>query len=275
MSTRPRTTVMAALTVLVLLALPPGAAGQAACTSDHDSLANACFIGSPDAQGVTLRVALDRFGQTRAYKFQFGPEASTAQIYLGDLWYALEASLWREAAPSAGGSAPQHVSTLQANESRVLQFVRPAGIVERLEPGAYLLLVRAGSEESFTPRRGFTLRVALGPPACATQRDAAGLYQLGLVYEPREPTPSSLMSFSALVNPPYSDLFDFDWQIDGRPMPDADRTTLQLAASDLPAARGEHRVQVTARGVREYPDPDPRFRHVPPTLTVVCTFPAP
>ena len=35
---------------------------------------------------------------------------------------------------------------------------------------------------------------------------------------------------------------------------------------------GQHRVRVMARGVREYPDPDPAFRQLPPTLAVECSF---
>jgi hypothetical protein len=84
------------------------------------------------------------------------------------------------------------------------------------------------------------------------------------------------MSFNAFLSPPYSDLFDFDWRIDGRSIPGNTGLTAQIAVSDLSNVSGnEHNVRVTARGVREYPDPDPRNRHIPPTLAVQCTFHTP
>ena len=133
--------------------------------------------------------------------------------------------------------------------------------------------MRAANPDTFTPQRGFTVRVALGPPACAFQQDSTALYQLSLSYEPQAPTEFSLLSLTAFVTPPYSDLFDFDWQVDGQPVAGRQRETLQLAVGDLAAApNDEHSVRVTARGVRTYPDPDPVGRHVPPTLSVECKF---
>ena len=92
-------------------------------------------------------------------------------------------------------------------------------------------------------------------------------------YEPEIATAFSLLSFNAFLSPPYTDLYDFDWAVDGVSMPDAAGLTLQLPTAELPATVGRrHRARVTARGVREYPDPDPAFRQIPPTLSVECTF---
>ena len=250
--------------------------GQALCHGEYSDFTTACFIGSPDAHGVTLRDGLTYPSQVRAYRFRIEPEMSTAYIYLGDLWYDLEVALWRDPPNEVELGGAQLLAEATAGERRVLQFVRPQLIVEQLPPGGYTLFVRAAHTGSFDPRRGFTLRVALGPPSCATARDPAARYQLALSYQPLQPAAFSLLSFNAYLSPPYSDLFDFEWEIDGRPVPGNLRETLQVALADLPAgAHGEHHVRVMARGVRAYPDPDPAFRHVPPTLSVECSFPAP
>jgi hypothetical protein len=114
-----------------------------------------------------------------------------------------------------------------------------------------------------------------GPAAatCATQRANEGPYQIGIRIEPQQPTPFSLLTFDALLSPAVSDLFEFDWRINGRPMGTGSGQIAQLAARDLPpAADGLHWVSVTARGVRDYPAPDPRFQPVPRSLTVECSF---
>ena len=270
--------------VLVLLALvaglavgrgAPPAAGQAVCEGEYDSFGTACFLGAPDAQGVTVQSTITYAGQVRAYKFRAGPGARAVHLYLGDLWYDLDVDLYRDP-PDETQLGRWFIARSAESGARVIQFQRPEIIAQNLAPGTYTLFVHAGDGQSFDPARPFTVRIALGPPVCATQRDPAGLYQLALAIEPHEPPPTSLMSFNAFVSPPYTDLFDFDWQIDGRPADDVIRETLQVAASNLPEGReGQHRVRVTARGVREYPDHDPRFRQLPPTLSVECTFAGP
>ncbi len=261
---------------VALLGLAPAAParGQVACEGEYDSFTTACFLGAPDAEGVTLRDALVHTEQVRAYKFRVGPGPRAAHLYLGDLWYDLDLYLYRDP-PDEVEIGRWFVARSAESGARVIQFERPEIIVQDLDPGTYTLFVNAGDSRSFDPSHPFTVRLALGPPVCNTAADSATIYQLGLTFEPRQPTAFSLMSFNAFVSPPYTDLFDFDWQLDGRPMPDADRETLQVAAPDLPAVRGDHRIRVTARGVREYPDPDPRYRQIPPTLSVECTFPAP
>jgi hypothetical protein len=263
-----------------LLAL--GGAGQAApgraqvaCEGEYDTFDTACVLGAPDAFGVTLRDALVRADQVRAYQFQVGPDVRTVHLYLGDLWYDMELALYRDP-PDEAEIGRWPIARSAETGSRVIQFERPRIIVEDLQPATYTLFVAAGSGRAFDPRRQYTLRLALGPPACGTTVDTATIYQVALTVEPQSPTPSSLMSFNAFVSPPYSDLFNFEWQLDGQPMADAVHETLQVAASDLPAATGsEHRVRVTARGARPYPDPDPRYRQVPPTLSVECGFAGP
>jgi hypothetical protein len=138
------------------------------------------------------------------------------------------------------------------------------------------VFVHAGDLRTFDPTRAFSVHLALGPPACSTQRDDDGVFQLALTYQPSQPTPFSLLSFNAFLSPPYTDLYDFDWEVDGVTMPEATGLTLQLPVSELSAAAGgQHRARLTARGVRPYPDPDPAFRHVPPTLAVECSFQVP
>jgi hypothetical protein len=266
---------LAAIGLLGVLSTSPAGRTQALCEGEHDTFANACVLGVPDAQGVTLTGAITRAGQVRAYKFRAGPGPAATHLYLGDLWYDLDVSLYRDP-PDEAEIGRWFVSRAATTGRRVLQFERPEVIVQALDPGLYTLFVAAGDERSFDPNRPFTLRLALGPPICATQGDDAGLYRLALSYQPTQPTPQSLLSFNAFLAPPYSDLFDFEWRLNGQPLSDVDRLTMQLAASELPpASGGSHRVSVTARGVREYPDPDPQFRHLPPTLSVDCTFPAP
>jgi hypothetical protein len=255
------------------LAFSPAARGQAMCAPEHDSFASACFLGTPDAQGVTVRDAINSPGQVRAYRFRVGPESAAAYIYLGDLWYDLAVALWRDAPDQVELQRALLLAESRASERRVVQFVQPLLVVQQLEPGTYTVFVQAGNASSFDPSRGFTLRVALGPPVCDMQQDAAGLYQLALAYQPTQPTQFSLMTFNAFLSPPYSDLFDFDWEIDGQAIPGGPRETLQVAALDLGGVAGnEHRVRVTARGTRAYPDPDPQYRQNPPTLSVACTF---
>jgi hypothetical protein len=264
------------LLVVLALALPTPTVvrGQVVCEGEHESFANACFLGAPDAHGVAVQSAIIAAGQVRAYKFRVGPESSAAHLYLGDLWYDLNLALYRDP-PDLTEIGRWFVARSAETGSRVLQFERPEVIVQDLDPGTYTLFIEAADQRSFDAGRPYTVRLALGPPICATERDGAGLYQLGLSYEPRRLTPFSLISFNAFVAPPYTNLFDFEWELDGQRVPNAAEATVQVAAADLPSVSGPHRIRVTARGVREYPDPDPRFRHVPPTLAVQCTFALP
>jgi hypothetical protein len=269
-------TIAATAAVVALNPAPADVGGQALCEGEYDSFTTACFIGTPDSHGVTVTDVLRRPEHVRAFKFRVGPQTSAAHIYLGDLWYDVDLALWRDPPNEIEMGRWLFVSDARTFQRRVAQFVRPEVVVQQLEPETYTLFVHAGDGRSFDVNRRWTLRVALGPPVCATSRDSSELYQLGLTFQPTEPTAFSLMSFNAFVSPPYSDLFEFDWRIDGQSLGDGWRETVQVPVPDLsPRPGGAHRVEVTARGVREYPDPDPAFRHVPPTLSVACNFQAP
>ena len=264
--------VAAVLTTPSLAASPGTARGQDVCAQEHDSFASACVLGMPDAQGVTVRDSLDSPAQMRAYRFRVG-EAAAAYIYLGDLWYDLAVALWRDLPNPAELQPASLVAESRASARRVIQFVQPLLLAQQLEPGSYTVFVQVGNAAAFVPNRGYTLRVALGPPICDSQRDPGGVYQFGLAYQPAQPTQFSLMTFTAFLAPPYSDLFDFDWEIDGQLLPGGPRETVQVSALDLAGvSSGEHEVRVTARGTRAYPDPDPQFRQLPPTLSVACRF---
>jgi hypothetical protein len=259
---------------LALLLVAPAARGQLVCEAEHDRISTACPIGTPNEQGVTVQEAIVRPGQQRAYKFRV-LEPRAAHIYLGDLWYNMGVALWQDPPTPQESGTPigewLFVAESRLYQQRVIQLVRPEIIVERLEPDTYTVFVHPADERSYDANRPFTLRVALGPPVCRTERDAAERYQLAMSYEPQVPTPFSLLSFNAFLSPPYTDLYDFDWEVDGVAMPEATGLTLQLPVSELPAAvGGQHRARLTARGVRPYPDPDPAFRHIPPTLAVEC-----
>src|SRR5262245_26023870 len=99
MTMRNLTGVLALLALVAGLAVWPGAppaVGQATCEGEYDSFSTACFLGVPDAQGVTVQSALLRSGQVRAYKFRAGPGPRAAHLYLGDLWYDLDVDLYRD-----------------------------------------------------------------------------------------------------------------------------------------------------------------------------------
>jgi hypothetical protein len=258
---------------------PVGAQGDVVCAEAPGGASVSCDLGEPDSQGIVLSHTLSHVGQARAYRFQVGPEAGTAHLYLGDLWYGARMSLWKM--PPDGGADPMPTGPCardrgclaESRESgrRVLQFMQPQAIVERLEPGSYAVVVSARDDPAFDPNRRFTLRVALGPPSCALVEDPAAHYKLGLTIQPTRPARADLITFTALVSPPYSDLFDFEWQVDGQPADDSNGVILQRLAGDLPGgSQVEHHVRVTARGARPYPDP--AQPSVPPTVSVECTF---
>ena len=267
-----------ALIALVVVGLgylvpPMLASGQPACKPEFYAAINdfldTCNLGTPNAEGVTMTGQLDDIAVRRAYVFKVGSDQRSGYIYLGDQWYDMEVALYTE---DLGTELGRWKFTVASRESgaRIIQFVRPDKITPTLQPDKpYLLLVYASNAGNFDPSRGYTLRVALAAPVCAVEpnNDPDALYALGMSYEPANPGPFSLISFNAVVTPPYSDLFDFEWQIDGRTLPNENGVTVQRAGSDLKA--GDHKVRVTAKGAREYPDP--AQPHIPPTLSVECT----
>jgi hypothetical protein len=253
-------------------------------------------MGTPDAQGVSWRDTLSNAAEKHGYYFSV-PTRSAASLYVGDQLFDLDLYLYRRG-KCPDGSWEKLVRTWSArSEQMVLQFVRPDEQIVNLDPGEYLLLVGHKYAEDpqyardFDPSRGFTIRIALNPEYCSLspndvlepnpldrnfmilRRPDNALYQLGLNFQPGEQElgPFSLMTFNAFVSPPYTDLYDFKWELDGKPLPGETTPILQTAATDLvKTADGVHKVRATAVGAREYPHPT--LSHIPPTLAVECTF---
>ena len=253
-------------------------------------------MGTPDEQGTTREDTLGSPGEKHGYYF-IVPERSAAALYVGDQLYDLDLYLYQRG-DCAAGSWQKLVRTWSARSDRmVLQFVRPDEQIVNLDPGEYLLLVGHKYAEDpqfardFDPSRGFTIRIALNPPYCGLspadvlnpnpldpsvmmlRRPDDALYQLGLDYQPEgeELGPFSLMTFNAFVSPPYTDLYDFSWELDGKPVPGETLPVFQRATADLPASsNGQHTIRVNAMGAREYPHA--LLTHTPPNLSVACTF---
>jgi hypothetical protein len=253
-------------------------------------------MGTPDEQGFTLADTLSNAAEKHGYYFSV-PVRSAASLYVGDQLFDLDLYLYRRG-QCPPGSWEKLVRTWSArSEQMVLQFVRPDEQIVNLDAGDYLLLVGHKYAEDpayardFDPSRGFTIRVALNPPYCGLspadvlspnpldpsvmmlRRPDDALYQLGLNYQPdeQELNPFSLMTFDAFVSPPYTDLYDFTWELDGVTLPGETTPLIQTAATDLAqTADGVHKVRVTAIGAREYPHPT--LSHIPPTLAVECAF---
>jgi hypothetical protein len=253
-------------------------------------------MGTPDEQGVSIPDTLSTAAEKHGFYFSV-PKRSAASLYVGDQLFDLDLYLYRRGGCPAG-SWERLVRTWSArSEQMVLQFVRPDEQIVNLDPGEYLLLVGHKYAEDpqyardFDPTRGFTIRIALNPPYCGLappdvldpnpldrtimmlRRPDDALYQLGLNYQPDEDelSPFSLMTFEAFVSPPYTDLYDFAWELDGKPVAGETAPTLQTATADLvKTADGVHKVRVTGIGAREYPHPT--LTHIPPTLAVECTF---
>jgi hypothetical protein len=266
------------LATLLLEPAPRPALSQESCPLEfypHSGLEiETCQLGTPNAEGETRSAALSQTDERKAFRFHVGAEPQAAHIYLGDQWYDLDVALYE-------ADLPQPVARwlllrkAETSGTRVIQFVRPEKIIQKLKPNTrYTILVLAAYDVD--PSRPFTLRVALGPEVCAKEphddsADDALTYLLAITVQPPDPGPFSLVSFNAFVSPPYSDLFDFEWEIDGQPVPGAGGVTIHRAASDFQKTLdGMHRVRVTARGARDYPDPDQPHR--PPTLSVECAF---
>jgi len=253
-------------------------------------------MGTPDAQGVTTLDTLSNAAEKHGYYFSV-PTRSAASVYVGDQLFDLDLYLYRRGR-CPEGSWEKLVRTWSArSEQMVLQFVRPDEQIVNLDAGEYLLLVGHKYAEDpqyardFDPSRGFTVRIALNPAYCGLspadvldpnpldrsimmlRRPDDALYQLGLNFQPDEQElgPFSLMTFNAFVSPPYTDLYDFKWELDGKLIPGSTTPILQTAAVDLvKSADGRHKVRATAIGAREYPHPT--LSHIPPTLSVECTF---
>ena len=88
------------------------------------------------------------------------------------------------------------------------------------------------------------------------------------------------MSFNAYVSPPYTDLFDFTWELDGRSCRTRPAPTILKPYAELPKTPlGLHTLKLTAKGAREYKDPTESGYNFMPfngeSRTVTCQFRGP
>jgi hypothetical protein len=172
--------------------------------------------------------------------------------------------------------------------------VRPDERALEVEAGDYILTARPADGAMVDPARKFTVRVAVGPRVCAlmpanipdpqfpdmtNKPDNPDLFQVGVTFQPdaSELSQFSLMSFNAFMSPPFTDLFEFSWEIDGQVIPGETGPTILKPYADLPKMPlGLHTVKMTAKGVNEYKDPTEAKYNVLPfnggSKTVTCQF---
>jgi hypothetical protein len=275
---RARATLIVVLALLLMGVPGPGyAAGPAGGPAAGPALA-AMDLGAVRADGVTLTGSLGSFGQANAYAFQVTDGPGTVQVYVGDLWYDVEVLLLRASAlpddpaqwhsvPCAGGC----LASAPASGQRRIQLIQPKGLIEPVENGAYALVVRPRGEADFSAARPFTLRVVVTPPVCAVTDAGESGYRLALAVTPSVPRRADLVTLAAYVLPPFGDLFEIEWSVDGRQLGQSGPVAQGLAFELAGGLTGAHDVRVVARGVRAYPDPDQP--EVPPTLTAGCSLP--
>ncbi|MFN8636887.1 MAG: hypothetical protein U0893_23820 [Chloroflexota bacterium] len=273
-----RTTLAGAALTAVVALFPAAPATPSYAGSPADAPAQAARdLGAPRAEGVTLMDSFASFSQANAYTFQVPDGSSTVQVYVGDLWYDVEVLLLKASGlPSDAGqwrsvgcnNAAGCVTSAPPSARRRVQFFQPKGIIETVEPGSYAVLVRPRNEDAFDASRRFTLRVIVTAPVCSVNADAEKRYQLALAMTPSKPGPFDLVTMTAYVSPPFEDLFEFSWSVDGRGI-GASGSIAQMPALEI-GRGGSHEVRVTARGARAYPDPDQP--DVPPTLMASCSI---
>jgi hypothetical protein len=232
-------------------------------------------LGAPDANGVTLTDRLASSGQTNAYTFSVAAGPSTIQVYVGDLWYDIDVSLWQLAGTSVGQPASGWLESAAGSRRRVVQFVEPKTLIRPAERGTYQVQIRPRGEAEFDPGRTFTVRVAVTPPVCAVERAPDDRYSAAIAVVPSTPTRASLLTLVAYVMPPFTDLFDFSWSVENAQVTDVQGSTAQVPAFSLPRTpSGTLSASVVIRGARQYTDPtDPTYSHVPldgGTMTVRC-----
>jgi hypothetical protein len=175
-----------------------------------------------------------------------------------------------------------------------LGFVRPDERAIEVEPGDYILTALAADNAVVDPARQFTVRIAVGPRVCAlvpankpdeqypgmtNKPDNPDLFQVGVTFQPdaSELGPVTLMSFNAFMSPPFTDLFEFTWELDGQVVAGETGPTILKPYAELPnTPLGLHTVKLTAKGVKEYQDPTESKYNVMPfnggSKTVVCQF---
>lgn len=259
-----------AISVLVVLSSALAGPGRAANAATSNTAPASQNLGPIGYDGVVLNDAVFA-GEQRTYNFEVGPGPGSVQVYLGDLWYDVDVGLFRGGeAPGqwSGGCGAGCIVGVGPSAMRVVQFLQPKVFVQTVDQGRYTLLVRprTGSSGGSQP---YTLRIAVTLPVCGETGKEGG-YMLSLASNPTRPRRLDLVTLTAYVLPPFTDLFEFDWSIDGRGLGTGGQI-FRAPGFDLTGNRpGEHQVTVTARGVRAYPDPDQPA--VPPTLTLTCSI---
>ena len=255
-------------------------------------------IGQPDANGWTSKEENLQAGDAvRRYRFTVR-EKGTAYVYVGDQWYDLNLGLFSlNSQKDVGCWTVQTKATSDTNEMHRLGFVRPDERAVEVEPGDYVLSARVADNAMVDPKRNFTVRVAVGPRVCSllpanlpdpefpemtNKPDNPDLFQVGISFQPDagDLTQFSLMSFNAYMSPPFNDLFDFTWEIDGKVVAGEAGATILKPYADLDKMPlGLHTVKLTAKGVREYQDPtEARFNVLPfngGSKSVTCQFRGP
>jgi len=268
-----RAAVAAALVFLLAAFAEPGHAGSPLglpAWASND-------LGAVRADGVTVFDSFGSFEQANAYTFRVADGPGTAEVHVGDLWYDVDVMLWRASALPSNPSqwrmmpcdeAAGCLASAPASARRQIQFIQPKGLFEAVEPGTYAVVVRPRDEVGFSAWRQFTLWVAVAPPVCAIGSDSEGRYQIALAITPARPRHADLVTMTAYVLPPFGDLFEFEWTVNGRRLA-ATGPTAQSLAFDLAQGRsGDHEVKVVAHGAAPYPDP--AQPEIPPTLSVAC-----
>ena len=264
---------VALVSVVLSPLLARAAAPPDVCPERNDGFQDACKLGTPGLDGTTVKGFLDHPGDVDAYQIEIQPAAAAIHLTLADLWYDADLALYETLSGTFIAQAHFIAESRRSGQAQS-QLSAPELIVERLEPSSYTIFVHAGDLLSYSEEKGYTLRVALSPPTVPQPPAPVGQeptwkkegYQLALTMEPPNPGPFSLMTFTAIIDPPFTDLFDFAWEIDGQPVPDSNQPVVQLGRPSI----GRHTVKVTAIGARDYPDPD--RPHRPPTLSAAGAF---
>ena len=251
-------------------------------------------IGQPDANGWTSREeSLANVDERKRYQFSV-KEKGTAYVYVGDQWYDLNLGLYSvKSATDVGCWQVQVRGTSIESEMHRLGFVRPDERAIEVEPGDYILTALAADNAVVDPNRNFTVRIAVGPRVCSlspanqpteypgmtNKPENPDLFQVGVTFQPdaSELGPFTLMSFNAFMSPPFTDLFEFTWELDGQVVAGETGPTILKPYAELPKTpAGLHTVKLTAKGVKEYEDPTEKQYNVLPfnggSKMVTCQF---
>jgi hypothetical protein len=290
----PRFVRLAFPTALMAVALQASVALAQAPVCEQGEAVTTEELGVANANGINRVERFTSSSEQRAFRFLVSDPGSLF-VYVGDQWYDLDLAVYSIALNKsiACWTTTGAKARSERSQSRQIQLIRPdETIVQAVEPGVYVLLVGVESRlrnndalGGFRADKDFTVRVAANPIVCGLnppnvpnpqypevrQRADDAWYQLAMNFQPLLPTVNSLMTFQATASPPYNDLFDFQWSVNGRPVPGATDTVFQVPASQVASAGGRGQVSVTATGARVYPDPDQP--HTPldgGALTVEC-----